>query len=209
MRPRLMTISGISQVVVMGGERKQYQILVSSERLQKKGISLEDLKHALSEISENTTGGFINIGSEEFLIRPLARVESVEEIANSVVGLHLGNPVRVRDVAKVQIGAQMKRGEGSINAKHAVVMTIQKQPGASTIDLTKTIDKTLAELQKTLPAGVKIESDLFKQAHFIEASIRNVEHALRDGAIMVAIILILLSGWFSFDLKLDEGSLIY
>ncbi|MFN0118535.1 MAG: efflux RND transporter permease subunit [Elusimicrobiota bacterium] len=190
-RPRLMTISGISQVVVLGGERKQYQILVSSEKLQKKGISLEDLKHALSEISENTTGGFINIDAQEFLIRPLARVESIEEIANSVIGLHLGNPVRVKDVARVQIGAQMKRGEGSINGKHAVVMTIQKQPGVSTIELTKKIDKMLADLQKTLPAHVKIESDLFKQARFIQASISNVEQALRDGAIMVAIILIL------------------
>jgi CzcA family heavy metal efflux pump len=190
-RPRLMTISGVSQVVVMGGERKQYQILISSEKLQKKGMSLEDLKHALSEISENTTGGFINIDAKEFLIRPLARVESLEEIAESVIGIHLGRPVKVKDVAEVRIGAQMKRGEGSINGKHAVVMTIQKQPDAGTIDLTEKIDAMLADLQKSLPLGVKIESDLFKQAHFIEASISNVKEALRDGAIMVAIILIL------------------
>ncbi len=190
-RPRLMTIAGISQVVVMGGQAKQYQILVSSRKLQLRGISLENLKHALSEISENTTGGFINIGDKEFLIRPLGRVESLEEIENSAIGLHLGRPVMVKDVAEVRIGAQMKRGEASVNAKPAVVMTIQKQPGASTIDLTQKIDETLAELQKMLPAGVHIESDLFKQSNFIEAAVSNVEEALRDGAIMVAIILFL------------------
>ena len=190
-RPRLMTISGISQVVVMGGQVKQYQILVSSDKMRRKNIALEDLKHALSEISENTTGGFIDIGDKEFLIRPLGRVSSLEEIENSLVGMTLGMPVLVKDVAEVKIGPALKRGEGSINAKHAVVMTVQKQPGVSTIDLTKKIDKVLAELQKTLPEGVQIESDLFKQSRFIEASIKNVEEALRDGAIMVAIILFL------------------
>ena len=135
-RPRLMTLSGISQVVVMGGDRKQYQILVSSEKLQRRGMSLENLEHALAEISENTTGGFIDIDDKEFLIRPLGRVESIEDIENSPIGLHLGRPVLVKDVADVQIGAQTKRGEASINGKHSVVMTIQKHPGANTIDLT-------------------------------------------------------------------------
>ncbi|HEX4925256.1 MAG TPA: efflux RND transporter permease subunit, partial [Bdellovibrionales bacterium] len=165
-RPRLMTIPGISQVVVMGGEVKQYQILVSSEKLQKKAVSLEDLKHALSEISENTTGGFIDIGEKEFLIRPLGRVSSIEEIENSLIGTHFGQPVLVKDVAEVKIGAKTKRGEGSINGKPAVVLTVQKQPTASTIDLTGRIDAELAEIQKALPAGIKVESDLFKQAHF-------------------------------------------
>ncbi|MEW6057104.1 MAG: efflux RND transporter permease subunit [Bdellovibrionota bacterium] len=190
-RPRLMTIPGISQVVVMGGQVKQYQILVSSDKLQRRGISLEDLKHALAEISENTTGGFIDLDEKEYLIRPLGRVESIEQIENSSVGLHLGRPVLVKDVAEVRVGPKTKRGEASINGKHSVVMTIQKQPGASTIELTRKIDAMLVELQKTLPKGMKIEGDLFKQSRFIEASILNVEHALRDGAIMVAIILFL------------------
>lgn len=190
-RPRLMTIPGISQVVVMGGELKQYQILVSSEKLQTKMISLEVLKHALSEISENTTGGFIDIEDKEFLIRPIGRVETLEEIENSVVGMHMGRPVYVKDVATVKLGAKFKRGEGSINGKHSVIMTIQKQPGASTIELTEKIDVMLADLKKSLPKGMEIQSDLFKQSRFIEASISNVEEALRDGAIMVAIILFL------------------
>lgn len=191
LRPRLMAIPGISQVGVMGGEVKQYQILVSSEKLQKKAISLEDLKHALSEISENTTGGFINIGPKEFLIRPLGRVNSIEEIENSLVAMHFGQPVFVKDIAEVKIGAKVKRGEASINAHHSVLMTIQKQPHISTIELSKAIDKELIEIEKVLPQGVKLETDLFKQAHFINSAISNVEEALRDGIIMVVIILFL------------------
>lgn len=188
-RPRLMTIPGISQVVVMGGELKQFQILVSSEKLQKKSISLESLKKGLASISENTTGGFIDIDDKEFLIRPIGRVESLEDIENSAIGMHLGAPVLVKDVAEVKIGPKLKRGEGSIDGKHSVIMTIQKQPGASTIDLTEKIDSMLEDLKKTIPSGIEIRSDLFKQSRFIEASIQNVEEALRDGAIMVAIIL--------------------
>ena len=191
LRPRLMTIPGISQVVVMGGEVKQYQILVSSEKLQKRAISLEDLKHALKEISENTTGGFIDIEEKEFLIRPLGRISTVEEIENSLAGMHMGRPVLIKDVAEVRVGPRTKRGEGSINAKHSVIMTIQKQPTASTIDLTEAIDLNLKEMAKALPEGVKLETDLFKQSHFIKAAIGNVEEALRDGVIMVAIILFL------------------
>lgn len=191
LRPRLMTIPGISQVVVMGGEVKQYQILVSSEKLQKKAVSLEDLKHALSQISENTTGGFIDIGEKEFLIRPLGRASSLEEIENSLIGMHFGQPVYVKDIAEVKIGPKVKRGEGSINGKHSVIMTVQKQPSASTIDLTQAIDKELKEMQVSLPDGVKLETDLFKQSHFIESAVGNVEEALRDGIIMVVIILFL------------------
>ncbi len=190
-RPRLMTISGISQVIVMGGDLKQYQILVSSEKLQRKGMSLEDLKHSLSEISENSTGGFLNIGEKEFLIRPMGRVQSLEDIENSYVGLHLGQPVALKEVAEVKIGAHTKRGNGSVNGKHSVILTVQKQPSANTIDLTHKIEAELKELQKILPEEVKIEDDLFKQSRFIENSISNVEEALRDGAIMVVIILFL------------------
>lgn len=190
-RPRLLSVPGISQVVVMGGDLKQYQILVSSEALQRKMISLEDLKRALLAISENTTGGFIDIGQKEFLIRPIGRVEELADIENSAVGMHLGVPVLVKDVARVVVGPKAKRGEGSIDGKHAVILTIQKQPGASTIELTATIDRLLEELAPTLPAGIQLRGDLFKQSRFIEASIANVEEALRDGALMVALILFL------------------
>ncbi len=191
LRPRLMAIPGISQVVVMGGEVKQYQIHVSSDKLQRRSVSLEDLKHALGEISENTTGGFLDIGEKEFLIRPLGRTASLEDIENSLVTLHFGQPVLVKDVAEVRVAAKPKRGDVGINAKHSVVLTLQKQPNASTIELTRAIDQELAAIEKTLPPGVKLETDLFKQSHFIESAVGNVEQALRDGIIIVALILFL------------------
>lgn len=190
-RPRLMTISGLSQIIPIGGEVKQYQILIDSKKLQQKNLSLEDLEHALGEISENTTGGFLDKDHLEYLIRPLGRVSSLEDIENSYIGTTLGMPVLVKDVAKVKIGPQVIRGQGSINGQNAVILTIQKQPSTDTTKLTKLIEAELVNIQTTLPDGVKVESDLFKQSRFIENSIKNVEEALRDGAIMVAIILIL------------------
>jgi CzcA family heavy metal efflux pump len=189
-RSRLMALEGVSQVVVIGGEVKQYHILVSSEKLQHRGISLHELKDALSEISLNTTGGFLDIGEKEFLIRPLGRVDTVEDIENSFVGLHLGTPVLVKDVATVKLGHRVKRGDGSVNGQPAVVLTIKKQPGANTVALTQKIEEELEDLQEALPPGVQIKHDLFKQAHFIKNAIANVEEALRDGAIMVALVLI-------------------
>ena len=190
-RPRLMTVPGISQVAVMGGEAKQYHILISSDKLLSRGISLEDLQHSLQELSDNTTGGFLNLDKKEFLIRTLGRVESIEDIENTVVGLHFGRPVFVKDVATVKIGAKIKRGEGGVNAKPAVVINVKKQPGSNTLVLTEKIDLMLTQMQATLPDDVKIEKELFKQATFIEAAISNVKEALRDGALMVALIIFL------------------
>jgi CzcA family heavy metal efflux pump len=189
LRTRLMSIPGINQVIVMGGDVKEYQILVSTEKLQQKGISLEDFQHALSEISENTTGGFIEMDEKEFLIRPMGRVTTLSDIEMSVVGMHLGRPVLVTDVATVQIGAKTKRGKSSINGQPAVVMSIQKQPDADTLVLTATIEELLNDMRPTLPEGITIHSDLFKQSKFIEAANHNVVEALRDGAIIVGIVL--------------------
>lgn len=190
-RPRLLAIPGVSQVVTIGGDLKEFQIQVSAEKMQTKGLTVEDLKHSLAEIGLNTSGGFINIGQKEFLIRTLGRVESVEHIMESYVGTHLGNPVAVKDIAEVKIGARFKRGNGSVNGKSAVVMTIQKQPSAETLALTEKIEEGLKTLRETLPDGVVLNSDLFKQSHFIENAIGNVIEALRDGTIMVVIVLML------------------
>jgi CzcA family heavy metal efflux pump len=190
-RPRLLAIPGVSQVIIIGGDLRQYQILVSAEKMQQKGLTVEDLKHSLSEIGLNTSGGFIDIGEKEYLIRTLGRVESIQHIEESYVGTHLGNPVVVKDIAEVKIGAHFKRGNGSVNGQHAVVMTIQKQASAETVVLTNKIEKELNSLRKSLPAGIELKSDLFKQSHFIENSIGNVTEALRDGTIMVVIVLML------------------
>jgi CzcA family heavy metal efflux pump len=190
-RPRLLAIPGVSQIITIGGELKQYQILVSSEKLQQKGLTVEDLKHSLGEIGMNTSGGFINIAENEYLIRTIGRLENVHHIEQAYVGTHLGHPVSVKDIAQVKIGAHTKRGDGSINGRHAVVMTVQKQAGSQTVELTRKIESEIVAMRKSMPPGVHINSDLFKQSHFIENAIGNVAEALRDGTIMVMIVLML------------------
>lgn len=188
-RPRLMSITGISQVTVMGGDVKQYQILFSSEKLLKMGIDLGTLKNSLSSISQNTTGGFLNEKGRELLIRPIGRAESIEDIENTMIGQILGRPVYVKDVAEVKIGSRIKRGKSSINGEPAVILSIQKQPGANTIALTNQIDQFANDLQKTLPPGMILEKDLFKQAHFIQNSVNNVQEAMFEGIVLVGLIL--------------------
>ncbi|MBL7665621.1 MAG: efflux RND transporter permease subunit [Bacteriovoracaceae bacterium] len=188
-RPRLLSIPGVAQIIPMGGGLKQYQILISAEKIQKYRLTLDEVETHLSSISVNTTGGFINKDGNEYLIRNLGTTKSINEIEASVVGLHFGKPVLVRDIAKVQIGPAIKRGDSSVNGHKAVLMSIHKQPGASTLDLTAKVDLSLAELEKSFPKGVRLEKDLFKQAHFIDSAIENVKEALRDGTILVVIIL--------------------
>lgn len=188
-RPRLLSIPGISQVISIGGGVRQFQILLSAEKIQKLQLSIEDIEHNLSEISLNSTGGFINIDRNESLIRVLGAIRNKDEILNSVVGNYQGRPVLVRQIAEVKEAPQIMRGDASVNAKSGVIMSIQKQPGASTVDLTEQIEAALKELEKTLPTDVDLNPHLFKQANFIETSIDNVKEALRDGVILVLAVL--------------------
>lgn len=190
-RPRILAIPGVSQVISIGGGVRQFQILLSADKIQKYQISIEDIEHNLSELSQNSTGGFINIERNESLIRVLGAVRDHDEIKNSVVGHHLGKPILVGDIAEVIEAPQVMRGDASVNANPGVIMSIQKQPGASTIDLTTKIESVLKELEKTLPPGVELSPDLFKQSHFIESSIHNVKESLRDSIILVFIVLVL------------------
>lgn len=188
-RPRLLSIPGVAQVISIGGGVRQYQILLSAEKLQKLRLSLEDVEHNLGHLSQNTTGGFIDLDKKEFLVRNIGMVRSEDDILNSVVGYHLGRPVQVKEIAEVKLGAQIKRGDGSVNGSPAVIMSIQKQPGANTIELTKKIDEALTDLSKSFPKGVNLDKNLFKQANFIQSAIKNVKEALRDGGILVVIVL--------------------
>lgn len=190
-RPRLLSVPGVAQVIAIGGGVKQFQILLSAEKIQKFQLPLEEIEKALSKIGLNSTGGYIDLDKKEFLIRNIGTVKSESDILQSVVGLHLGRPVFVRDIADVKIGPQTKRGDGSVNGKPAVILSIQKQPGANTIELTKKLDEALRDLEKTFPTGVVVNRELFKQAHFIEAAVDNVKEALRDGTILVFFVLFL------------------
>lgn len=191
MRPRLLSIPGVAQVISIGGGVRQYQILLSAEKIQKFQLSIDDVEHYLSDISKNTTGGFIDLNKKEYLIRNIGITKSKSDILNSVVGTHLGKTVLVKDIGEVAELPQAKRGDASVNGKPSVILSIQKQPGASTIQLTKEIAKALAELKTTLPKGSEINPNLFRQADFIEKSIDNVKEALRDGVILVLIVLFL------------------
>lgn len=188
-RPRIMSIPGISQVTSIGGGVKQYQILISVDKLSRTQLSLDSVEKVISSVSKNSTGGFINLDKKEYLIRNIGQIRNIDELKNSVVGLHQGRPVMVKDIAEVKIGSQVKRGDGSVNGHPAVILSIQKQPGMNTVELTKKIEKVFDEMQKNIPQDIVVEKNLFKQADFIKNAISNVEDALRDGAIFVAIIL--------------------
>ena len=188
-RPLLLSIPGVSNVVVIGGGRKQFQIRINPEKLRLKNIPMDELVENVKHLSENTTGGFVDKDQKEFLIRIVGRALNAEDLEESIVGMHLGRPVKLKDVANVEVGYQPKRGDGSIDGKDAVVMTIQKQPDASTIEVSQKIDELAESLKSQLPKGAVLKTDLFKQSHFINNSINNVKEALMDGAIIVGIVL--------------------
>ncbi|WP_224243066.1 efflux RND transporter permease subunit [Hyalangium gracile] len=189
-RQRLLTIPGIAQVTVMGGGVKQLQVLVSPEKLLAFGLTLEEVEQAAGLSQGNTTGGFVTRGGREYLVRNLARSASVEDLASTAVAVRDGVPVRLSQVAEVKEGPAVKRGDGGMNGRPAVILAVQKQPGASTLELTEKVAEAMAELRRTLPADVRLAT-LFEQAHFIEAAIGNVQEALRDGAILVVVVLFL------------------
>jgi CzcA family heavy metal efflux pump len=184
-RRRLLAVPGVSQVIPTGGETKQYQVIVRPDRLAAFGLGVDEVIRALRESNENTSAGFYNEGGQEYLIHGVGRITSPDDIASTVIVERGGQPILVRDVATVQIGAALKRGEGSHNAKPAVILGIQKQPTANTLQLTRQLDAVMADIQKTLPPGMKINSHIFRQSDFIEIAVHNVVAALRDGAILV------------------------
>ncbi len=190
-RRRLMSIKGISQVISMGGDKLQYQVLISSAKLKQFNLRIDDIDKALELTNQNSTGGFFNQYGSEVLIRNVGRAYSLLDLQKTVVANRDGLPVLLSQVAEVSFGSKQKRGDASINGKAAVILTVEKQPAYSTVDLTDEVEKALAELGPSLPADVKINPQIFQQKSFIEASLKNVEEALRDGFILIIIILFL------------------
>jgi len=185
---RLLTIPGIAQVIVMGGGKKQYQVLVDPHQLHRHEVSLHDLETAVGEANLNVTGGYLQRGPQELLARGIGRLQNTEELERVVVRNDKHRPVLIEDVARVVAGAQMPRGDSSIDGHAAVVLTIQKQPGVDTRRLTEQIRQALVDLKPALPADVRIEST-YEQRDFIDHSVQNVIEALRDGAILVVLVL--------------------
>lgn len=190
-RRRLMSIKGISQVIPIGGDQLQYQVLISSAKLKQFNLSIDEVDRAMQLTNQNSTGGFFNQYGSEVLIRNVGRAYSLEDLSNTVVANRDGLPVLLSQVADVQFGAAVRRGDASINGSPAVILTVEKQPSFNTVDLTAEVEKALKELQTSLPPDVKLNPHIFQQKSFIVAALTNVEHALRDGFILVMIVLFL------------------
>ncbi|NUQ61926.1 MAG: efflux RND transporter permease subunit [Pirellulales bacterium] len=200
-RQRLLTIPGVSQVFAMGGDRKQFQVLVDPNELLRYGVTLGEVETALAESNENATGGYLDEqGPNEYLVRSLGRIRTADDIKDVVVATRDGRPVLIRQVARVIEGPEVKRGssaafsrrsDGSFAGGPAVILTVNKQPNADTRHVTEMVAAALGELQGSLPADVRLHPELYQQREFIDRAVENVVGALRDGSILVLIILFL------------------
>ena len=190
-RPRLLTIPGVAQVIPIGGEVRQYQVTPNIGMMTHLDVPLDDLEKAIKQFGANTGGGFVDQNRSEYVIRNIGRTTRIEDLRNLVVTTRDGQPIVLSQLAAVDYAAKFKRGDSGYNGKPAVILSVQKQPGADTVVLTRAVETALAELGRSLPDGVKTDTVLFRQANFIEASIGNVEDALRDAIIVVTIVLFL------------------
>jgi CzcA family heavy metal efflux pump len=189
LRRRLMAVPGVAQVLVYGGEVKQYQVIVDPYRLSAMNVTLEEVVEAVSESNVNASGGLMIQHGQEMLIRGLGRVHSLQDLEQTVVTVREGVPLRLGDVAEIQIGAAQQMGTVGINMQSGVILLVSKQPDVNTLHVTDSIDEVLAELATSLPSDVTMHTEIFRQSDFIELAVQNVFHALRDGAILVVIIL--------------------
>jgi CzcA family heavy metal efflux pump len=190
-RQRLLSVTGVAQVVVMGGFSKQYQILADPYKMKYHDVSLEELSKVAENTNSNASGGFINQYGQEYTVRATARSKDPGEIGASVIKIRNDNPVKISDVAQVKIGHPDKVGDAYLNREPAVILTILKQPNINTLTLTEEVEKALSQLDKTLPGDVEINSRLFRQADFINTAVNNVFKVLLEGGLFVTIILFL------------------
>ena len=191
-RPRLLSIGGVAQVSVLGGDIKEYQILIHPQKMKHFGVSLSDVLNATTGMNQNTNGGTIYEYGNEYIIRGLVSSDNIEDIGDAVVKSTNNIPVTLADIAEVKVGPQTPRlGVASEKGKPAVLMTVTKQPNTGTIELTEKLEDALKDLQKIIPSDINVSTDVFRQSRFIESSIDNVKTSLYEGAIFVVIVLFL------------------
>ncbi len=190
-RRRLLAVPGVSQVTPIGGAERQFQVIAHPDALRANQVTLSDLLDAARGASENASAGVYTEGSQEYVLEAIGRARTPDEIGETVVAMRGDRPVLVRDVADVREGAAFKRGEGSRSGKPAVIVGVQKQPGANTIEVTERLDRALDTLQQELGRGIAIDRRIFRQSDFIETAVDNVVRALRDGGILVIAVVLL------------------
>jgi CzcA family heavy metal efflux pump len=190
-RRRLLAVSGVSQVTPIGGSERQFQVVAHPDQLRANGISVTQLLDAVRGASQNTSAGIYMEGPQEYLLQTVGRARTLDDIASTVVVLRADRSVLVGDIADVREGGAFKRGEGSRNGRPAVIVGVQKQPEANTVELTARLDRELDVLQQELPHGMTIDRRIFRQSDFIEVAVRNVVAALRDGGLLVVLIVVL------------------
>ena len=198
LRPRLLAIAGVAQVVPIGGEVRQFQVQPNAARMGELGVTLEQVETALRNFSNNASGGFLEVNGREYLIRTLARTASLADLASVSVTPHDGRavkqPILLKQIATVAFAAAVRRGDAGFNGAPAVILGVQKQPGIDTVALTQRIEQALAEMKKSLPPGVEAPHITFRQATFIESSINNLKGKLMAASVIVAAVLLLFLG---------------
>src|SRR6186997_829593 len=190
-RRRLLAIAGVSQVTPLGGAERQFQVIAHPDQLRANNIRVNELLDAVRGASQNTSAGVYVEGPQEFVLQTIGRARTPQEIGDSVIALRGDRSVLIRDIADVREGAALKRGEGSRNGKPAVIVGVQKQPGANTVELTARLDRELDALQQELPPGITIDRRIFRQSDFIQVAVDNVIKALRDGGILVVVVVLI------------------
>ena len=196
---RILSVAGVSQATAIGGDTKQYQVRLSPDKLRAYQIGLEEVEKALRETNENISAGFVNESGQEYLVQGIGRVKELSDIGETVVAVRDAVPIKISDLGTIQEGAAIKRGTAASSRRgpnwepiteKGVIIAIQKQPGANTLELTERLDEILEDIQESLPKGMLINKTLFRQANFIRISVDNTLEALRDGGLMVIVVVV-------------------
>ncbi len=193
-RKRLLSVPGVSQVVSVGGDLKQYQVNIDPHKLSSYGVSLNEVVEAVKGSNENFSAGVLKTGGQDYILRGIGKLRAVSDIENTAVASRDGIPVLVRDIALVREGPAFRIGDASVDAKPAVVLAVQKHPDANTVELTKRLEGTLEDIKKTLPEDIIIDTDIFRQADFIQRAIDNVQRVVMEGGLLVIALIFLFLG---------------